>query len=82
MENVIGLLQAFQLNILEMSAPGILILAFGYWLGSKKSKRLNGEVYKLQREILDLNAELLYGKNETPVIGITHEPLKTSKIAK
>jgi hypothetical protein len=82
MENIISLLQAFNLDILEAGITGIFVLAFGYWLGNKKVKKATEEIYKLQREVLDLNAELLYGKNETPVIGITHEPLKSSKIAK
>jgi hypothetical protein len=65
----------------------IPIFCVGYWLGVKKVRKLTEEIYSLQRQVLDLNEEILYGKNDhadsgTPVIEIKHDPLKSSKIAK
>jgi hypothetical protein len=85
MEAILDLLQAFSLNMLEVMIAGLFVFCFGFWLGSKKTKKLTEEIYGLQRDVLDLNAEILYGKEDasaTPVIGIQHDPLKGSKIAK
>jgi hypothetical protein len=81
MEAIIDLLQAFHLNFLEVIIAGLFVFSIGFLLGHKKSKKLAEEVYKLQRDILDLNAEILYGKeqktvSETKVIGIKHDTLK------
>ena len=81
MEVIIDLLQAFHLNFLEVLIAALFVFSIGFFLGHKKSKKLIEEVYKLQRDILDLNAEILYGKNETTasetkVIGIKHDTLK------
>ena len=81
MEAIINLLQAFHLNFLEVLIAAIFVFGIGFLLGHKKSKKLIEEVCKLQRDILDLNAEILYGKeettvSETKVIGIKHDTLK------
>jgi hypothetical protein len=78
----IDLLQAFNLNILEVILTVIPIFFIGYKLGNRKVKKITEEMYAIQRQMLDLNEELLYGKSETPVIGIKHEPLKATNIAK
>jgi hypothetical protein len=84
METIITLLQSFQLNILEVSIAALLVFTVGYRIGNKKVKKLTEQIWVLQRDVLDLNAEILYGKDEseTPVIEIKHEPLKGNKIAK
>ena len=86
MEPIIDLLQAFHLNFLEVMIASIFVFAIGFRLGNKKTRKLTEEVYSLQKDVLDLNAEILYGKidqgSETPVIGIQHDPLKAAKIAK
>jgi hypothetical protein len=81
MEAIIDLLQAFHLNFLEVLIAAFFVFGIGFFLGNKKSKKLIEEVYKLQRDILDLNAEVLYGKeektvSETKIIGIKHDTLK------
>lgn len=87
MEAIIELLQAIQLNILEMMILGLFIFGVGFWIGNVKAKRLSAQVHKLERDVLDLNAEILYGSIEsescvTPVIEIKLETLKSNKIAK
>ncbi len=84
METIIDMLQAFQFNTLEGMVAGLFIFLIGFQFGNRRVKKLNHQIYSLQREVLDLNAELLYGKDEseTPVIEIKHESLKNNKIAK
>lgn len=86
METVIELLKAIQLNMLEVGFTGVCIFSFGYLIGIKKVKKLTHEIYGLQKDILDLNEELLYGinahKSDTPVIGLKPDSLKQTKLAK
>ncbi|HEY4154069.1 MAG TPA: hypothetical protein VGM24_01530 [Puia sp.] len=82
MEAIIDLLQAIQLNMLEVTIAGLFIFGIGYLLGTKKVRRLTQEVYGLQKDVLDLNEELLYGVSDTPVIGLKPENLKQAKFAK
>ena len=86
METVIDLLKAIQLNMLEVMFAGLFIFSLGYLIGIKKVKKLTHEIYGLQKDVLDLNEEILYGVNgnlsETPVIGLKTEGLKQTKLAK
>ena len=86
METIIDLLKAIQLNMLEVMIAGLFIFSLGYLIGKKKVKKLTHEIYGLQKDVLDLNEELLYGVNsnlsETPVIGLKPESMKQAKLAK
>jgi hypothetical protein len=82
MENIITLLQAFHLNILEVIFTSIVIFIVGYRFGSTRVKRLSEKIYELQKDVLDLNAEILFGKTEAPVIEIKKETLKANKLAR
>jgi len=86
METVIDLLRAIQLNMLEVGIAGLFIFSFGYLIGMKKVRKLTHEIYGLQRDVLELNEELLYGNpvdtSGTPVIGLKPENLKQAKLAK
>ncbi len=86
METVIDLLKAIQLNMLEVMFAGLFIFSLGYLIGMKKVKKLTHEIYGLQKDVLELNEELLYGVNgnlsETPVIGLKTDGLKQTKLAK
>ncbi|MFI5153172.1 MAG: hypothetical protein ACHQET_07565 [Chitinophagales bacterium] len=87
MEAIYDLIDAFQFNALELAVACLIIFSIGYKLGTKKVSKLNDEIYGLQKDVLDLNAEILFGKNgpgstETPVIEIKHDALKTGKLAK
>ena len=86
METVIDLLKAIQLNMLEVVIAGLFIFSVGYLFGMKKVKKLTHEIYGLQRDVLELNEELLYGSghviSETPVIGLKSDGLKQTKLAK
>ncbi len=86
METVIDLLRAIQLNMLDVVIAGLFIFSIGYFIGMKKVKRLTHEIYGLQKDVLELNEELLYGvhenESETPVIGLKPDSLKQTKFAK
>ena len=86
METVIDLLKAIQLNMLEAGFAGLFIFSVGYLIGMNKVKKLTHEIYGLQRDVLELNEELLYGYHEeiseTPVIGLKPDNLKQTKLAK
>ncbi|HSZ34136.1 MAG TPA: hypothetical protein VK772_12550 [Puia sp.] len=86
METVIELLRAVQLNMLDVVVAGLFIFSIGYLIGIKKVKKLTHEIYGLQKDVLDLNEELLYGihenKSDTPVIGLKQDRLNQTKFAK
>jgi hypothetical protein len=86
METIIDLLKAIQLNMLEVMIAGALIFCTGYLIGVKKVKKLTHEIYGLQKDVLDLNEEILYSLrapvSETPVIGLKPDGLKQTKFAK
>jgi hypothetical protein len=86
METVIDLLKAIQLNMLDVVIAGLFIFSIGYLIGMKKVKKLTHDIYGLQRDVLELNEELLYGTDgemsETPVIGLKPDSLKQTKLAK
>jgi hypothetical protein len=86
METVIDLLKAIQLNMLQAAIAGFVIFSLGYLIAMKKVKKLNHEIYGLQKDVLELNEELLYGSHgnvsETPVIGLKPDNMKQTKIAK
>jgi hypothetical protein len=82
MENIITLLQAFHLNILEVIITSFFIFIVGYQYGSKRVRKLSEKIYGLQKDVLDLNAEIIFGKSEAPVIEIKKETLKANKLAR
>ena len=86
METVIDLLRAIQLNMLEVGFAGVIIFSVGYLIGMKKVRKLTHEIYTLQKDVLELNEELLYGvpgnMSGTPVIGLKPDSLKQAKFAK
>ena len=62
METIIDVLQQFQLDILQVLATGIILFLTGYLVGKKKCKKLYKKIRDLQKDVLDLNAELLVDK--------------------
>jgi hypothetical protein len=64
METIYTILQNFQLDLSQVFICGLVVFAIGFWAGRAKSKKLERKIAKMEKEILDLNAELLY--NEQP----------------
>ena len=45
----------------------VLVFCAGYWVGHLKTKRLKKLLTKMEKKIMDLNSELLYGPPAKPV---------------
>jgi hypothetical protein len=81
METIVSILQALQLNAIEVFGIAVLFLGAGYWRGTRKSANLQLRIFKLENDILELHAEILYPKDETPVIEIGNSSDKKKNIA-
>ena len=81
METILTILQALQLNALEVIAAIVTFFGIGYWYGSRRTNKLQTRVFKLENDILELHAELLYGKDEARVIEIGNTSEKKKNIA-
>ena len=53
--------QNLQLDLFQAGITCIALFAIGYWLGALKSRRLMRKMGKMEKKIMDLNTELLYG---------------------
>jgi hypothetical protein len=81
METIVSILQALQLNAIEVFAVAVLFLGIGYWRGARKTNALQMRIYKLENDILELHAEILYPKEQTKVIEISNSSEKTKSVA-
>ena len=91
METVFDVIQSLQLNISQVVAVGVLLFVTGYLIGTVRVKRLVREKHGLEKAVMALNEELLYGTppagvNEpeslTPVIDLKLKNYKSSQLAK
>ena len=65
METIYSAVQELQLGLITVIISCSLLFAAGYWLGTTKSKKLFArKINKMEKEILELNAELLYNGKE------------------
>jgi hypothetical protein len=53
------------LDLLPAAAIMLLLLILGYWLGSLKTRKLTRQLAKMERKVMELNTELLYGSTGT-----------------
>ena len=63
METILSTLLDIQLDFIEVMIIGLSLFSAGYWLGGLKSRKLNKKIGKMERDIMDLNAELLYNNH-------------------
>jgi hypothetical protein len=59
METIYTILQNFQLDLFQVFICGLVVATIAFWAGRAKSKKLERKMAKMEKEILDLNAELL-----------------------
>jgi hypothetical protein len=59
MKTFLDILQAIQVNSLELAIAGVIFFFIGYLRGSKRVKRLNKEIFQLENTLLDLSEEIL-----------------------
>jgi hypothetical protein len=78
---LIDALQAFQLNILQVLIAGLILFAIGNLMGKRKVKKLHEEIGKLEKNVMELNSELLFGNEETKVIRFKKSPQKKKVMA-
>ncbi len=62
METIYSTIQRYQLDLFQVSVTCLAVFVFGYWMGYSRSKKLERKMHKMEKEIRDLNTELLYGK--------------------
>jgi hypothetical protein len=53
-----------QMDIIQVTITSLLLFAAGIWLGGMKGRKLLKKMHRMEKEIMDLNSELLY--NERP----------------
>ena len=53
--------QNLQMDLLQVGIICIILFVIGYWLGALKSRKLMRKMGKMEKKIMDLNSELLYG---------------------
>jgi Na+/H+-dicarboxylate symporter len=82
MEIFTNLLSSFQFNLLQVFIICAACFVAAYWLALRKVTPLNKQINELEKVILELNEELLFGGNETPVIKFEHSPKTITGIAK
>jgi len=49
------------LPLLPVSIICLILFLIGYWLGTLRAKKLMKQMAKMEKRIMDLNTELLYG---------------------
>ncbi|MDR3714317.1 MAG: hypothetical protein P4L51_15980 [Puia sp.] len=59
MEIILNILQSFQLDMLQVTATGLILFVIGYRIGMHKNRKLYKKIHELEKDVLDLNAELL-----------------------
>ncbi|MHA4809613.1 hypothetical protein ACX0G9_15985 [Flavitalea flava] len=68
METFYTILQGLQLDFIQVFISCVFFFAIGYGLGGIKGRKLTKTVQKLEKEIMDLNSELLYNNKDGKVI--------------
>jgi hypothetical protein len=62
MEAIYSIIQ--DLNFPGIVIIGLLLFAIGFWLGNVKTRKAVRKIHEMEKEIMDLNSELLY--NDRP----------------
>ncbi|HEY4064507.1 MAG TPA: hypothetical protein VGM30_21530 [Puia sp.] len=72
METIYTIIQNFQLDLSQVLISSIILFILGFWAGRIKSRKLERKMAKMEKEILDLNAELLYNDQPAGVLKMHH----------
>ena len=64
------ILQAFQFNALQVFVTGFILFCTGHLIGNRKARRLRERINNLEKHVMELNTELLFGNQETKIINI------------
>ena len=82
MDTVIGIVMSYQFSIIHVLIAGAILFVAGYMRGRNKVKQMARTIFELERSILQINEELLYGKKETPIIEIKQGSSKNLSASK
>ena len=82
MDTVIGIIMSYQFSVIHLIFAGGVLFVIGYLRGKNKMKEMARTIYELEKSLLQLNEELLFGKKETPVVEIQHNAKKSISISK
>ena len=74
METVYSGTLDLQMGLLQVLITGLILFAAGFWLGGLKGKKLQKRMHKMEKEIMDLNSELLYNEKANGKIVKTASP--------
>jgi hypothetical protein len=74
METVYSTSIDVQIGLIQVLITGLILFAAGFWLGGMKGKKLQKKIYKMEKEIMDLNSELLYNEKASPTMVKTASP--------
>ena len=72
MEIIYSLCQRFQFDLFQLMIIGLLLFAIGFWLGHARSKKLAHKMAKMEKEIMNLNSELLYNTGQPTTLKMHH----------
>ena len=64
METIYSILQNFQLDLSQVFISSLGVFVLGFWAGRAKSKKLERKMARMEKEIRDLNTELLYNNGQ------------------
>jgi hypothetical protein len=64
------ILQALQFNAFQVIIAGLLLFSAGHLLGKRNSRRLKEKINRLEKNVMELNSEILFGNQETKIINI------------
>ena len=82
MDTVIGIIMSYQFSFLHLIFAGAVLFVIGYLRGKNKLKEMARTIYELEKSMLQLNEELLFGKKETPVVEIQNSTKKNISASK
>lgn len=82
MDTVIGIIMSYQFSFIHLVFAGAVLFIVGYLRGKNKMKEMARTIYELERSMLQLNEELLFGKKETPIIEINQNNKKNISVSK
>jgi len=78
METIYTILQNFQLDLFQILISSLVVFVLGFWAGRVKSKKLERKMARMEKEIRDLNTELLY--NNDPHTSNNDQPAPVVKM--
>ncbi|HVU56679.1 MAG TPA: hypothetical protein VHD83_16570 [Puia sp.] len=52
---------SLHLDLVQVGIVGILLFTLGFWLGRLRIRKMIKQMAKMEKKIMDLNSELLYG---------------------